>query len=48
VNPLDDGDFGFSDENGIDYIAQHFATFLSQHGVVVDVATVARWAFDRP
>jgi hypothetical protein len=47
VNPVDGEDFGFSDENALDYVARHFATFLSQHGVVVDVATVARFAFDR-
>jgi hypothetical protein len=47
VNPLDGADFGFSDESALDYLARQYATFLGQHGVIVDVATVAHFAFDR-
>jgi hypothetical protein len=47
VNPLDDEDFGFFDESAVDYLAGQCAEFVSSHGVIVDVAIIARFAFDR-
>jgi hypothetical protein len=45
VDPLDGQPFDSPEEGAVSYMAKHFAEFLSGHGVIVDVATIARFAF---
>jgi len=44
VDPLEGDGFGSAEENGLAYVADRFAAYLSTRGVIVDVATIARFA----
>jgi hypothetical protein len=44
VDPLDGRGFGAAEENGLAYVAARYAAYLSTRGVIVDVATIARFA----
>lgn len=43
VDPTN-GPFGVGHENALGYVADCYARYLGEHGVIVDVATVARFA----
>ncbi len=46
VDPVNGDAFRSADENALAYIADRYAAFLSTRGVIVDVATIARFALN--
>ena len=45
VDPLHDGPFRTQDVIAARYVAQRYAQYLTAHGMVLDVAAIARHAF---
>jgi GAF domain-containing protein len=45
VDPLGGGGFRSEHENAMRYVSDRYASFLTRHGVITDVETVARFAF---